>query len=81
MATRDGLESECFPRGLAAAAGALPPRAPLAELVPRTTQPRRGGDTGELFGCDLSGLSGQRALYQEGEAQGEELNPFSSIPV
>jgi hypothetical protein len=51
---------------------------PLAELVPRTTQPRRGGDPSELFGSHLSGLSGQRALYQEGEEQGQDLNPFTS---
>jgi hypothetical protein len=79
MATRDGLWSERVPRGLAEAAGAVSPRAPLAELVSRTTQSRRGGDTGELFRCHLSGLSSQRALYQEGEEQGEDLNPFTSV--
>ncbi len=52
--------------------------ASLAELVPWTTQPRRGGDPRELFRRDLSGLPGQRTLYQEGEAQGQDLNPFSS---
>jgi hypothetical protein len=52
--------------------------ASFAELVPRTTQSRRGGDPGELFRRHLSGLSGQRALYQEGEAQREDLNPFAS---
>jgi hypothetical protein len=51
---------------------------PLAELVSRTTQPRRGGDPRELFRCDLPGLSGQSTLYQAGEAQGQDLNPFSS---
>jgi hypothetical protein len=45
------------------------PRASLTELVPRTTQPRRGGDTGELFRRHLSCLSSQRALYQEGAEQ------------
>ena len=63
---------------LAEAAGALSPRPTLAELVSRTTEPRRGGDPSELFRCHLSGLSGQRALYQEGEAQGEDFNPFAS---
>ena len=48
----------------------------LAELVPRTTQPRRGGDTGELCGRHLSCLSGQSALYQAREGQGEDLDPF-----
>lgn len=43
--------------------------ASLTELVPRTTQPRRGGDTGELFRRHLSCLSSQRALHQEGEEQ------------
>jgi hypothetical protein len=53
--------------------------APLAELVSGTTQSRRGGDPGELFGGPLSCLSSQRALYQAGEGQGENCNPFASI--
>ena len=52
--------------------------APLAELVSRTTHPRRGGDPRELFRCHLSWLLGQRTLYQEGEEQGQDLNSFSS---
>jgi hypothetical protein len=78
MATRNGLWRERFPGRLAAAAGVLSPRTPLAELVSRTTQSWRGGDPRELFCCDLPGLSGQSTLYQEGEAQGQDLNPFSS---
>ena len=80
MATQDRLWSECVPGGLAEAAGALSPRASLTELVPRTTQSRRGGDTGELFRRYLSCLSGQRSLYQEGEEQRQ--NPtLSPQPV
>ena len=78
MATRNGLWRERFPGGLAAAAGAVSPRAPLAELVSRTTQPRRGGDPGELFRRHLSGLSGQSALYQAGEAQREDFDALAS---
>ncbi len=79
MAARDGLWRECFPGGLGQAAGALSPGAPLAELVSGTTQSRRGGDPGELFCGHLSCLSSQRALYQKGEGQGENFNPFASI--
>jgi hypothetical protein len=38
--------------------------APLAELVSWTTQPRRGGDSSELFRRHLPCLSGSRVLYQ-----------------
>jgi len=78
MATRNGLWRERFPGGLAAAAGAVSPRAPLAELVSRTTQPRRGSDPRELFRRHLSGLSGQSALYQAGEAQREDFDALAS---
>src|SRR5258708_19933219 len=78
MATRNGLWRERFSGGLAAAVGAVAPRAPLAELVARTAQPRRGGDPGELFRRHLSGLSGQSALYQAGEAQREDFDALAS---
>src|SRR6266566_4311523 len=79
MATRDGLWHECFPGGLGQAAGALSPGAPLTKLVSGTTQSRRGGDPGELFGGHLSCLSSQRVVYEEGERQGKNCNPFASI--
>ena len=44
--------------------------APLAELVSRTTHPRRGGDPRELFRCHLSWLLGPRdtqRVSEEGE--------------
>ena len=52
--------------------------ASLTELVPWTTQPRRGGDTSELFRRHLSCLSSQRALYQEGEEQRQNPDALTS---
>ena len=76
---KTGYGMSAILRGLGEATGALSPRAPLAELVSGTTQSRRGGDPGERICGQLSGLSSQRAVYEEGEGEGENFNPFASI--
>jgi hypothetical protein len=81
MATRNGLWRERFPGGLAAAAGALSPRTPLAALVSRTTQSWRGGDPRELFRCDLPGLPGQSTLCTKREKHKGRILTLSPQPI
>lgn len=48
--------------------------ASLADLVPRTRQPRPGGDPGALFCSHLSGLCGQRDVYPPRRPEGPRLD-------